>query len=189
MGVRNRFRDASTAQLLTEAECWLWDLTELDVDLEVAPESWAYPDQTRAFALAAIEDLNAELARRDGLRSRSTAPQWPSSWIDRRPDAVTIKQSVDLIAYIERTYGVVFERRGREVVCLCPLPGHDERTPSFSVHPEKQVWYCHGCHRGGDLFTFAMHIMGSDHFADVLDALAEEVVHERDLTPQGVSLG
>ncbi len=189
MGVRNRFRDASTAQLMTEGECWLWDLAELDADLDADPTSWAYPNETRAFALAAIEDLSAELARRDALSSRSTAPEWPSHWTDRRPDAAEIKRSVDLIAYIERTCGVVFERRGSQVACLCPLPGHDERTPSFYVHPEKQVWYCHGCHRGGDLFNFAMHIMGTDRFADVLDALADNVVPVADPAREEVFIG
>lgn len=46
-------------------------------------------------------------------------------------------------------------RIGAEWVALCPHPDHDERTPSFTVNPEKNVWYCHGCARGGDVVELA----------------------------------
>jgi len=41
-------------------------------------------------------------------------------------------------------------KRGAEWVGRCPLPDHEDRTPSFTVNPEKNVWFCHGCVRGGD---------------------------------------
>ena len=37
---------------------------------------------------------------------------------------------------------------------LCPF--HAEKTPSFMVHPEKQMFYCFGCKAGGSVFTFLM---------------------------------
>src|SRR5262249_45834367 len=51
---------------------------------------------------------------------------------------------------------------------LCPL--HDEKTPSFTVNPEKNVWYCHGCHEGGDTISFVMKLHGVD-FKDALKLL------------------
>jgi len=44
------------------------------------------------------------------------------------------------------------KRVGRQLSGLCPL--HSEKTPSFTVNPDKQVFYCHGCHQGGDVIAF-----------------------------------
>ena len=43
---------------------------------------------------------------------------------------------------------------GRLLQARCPLPGHDDPDPSFTVYPENQSFYCYGCNRGGDVFTF-----------------------------------
>ena len=42
-------------------------------------------------------------------------------------------------------------RVGKEWAGRCPLPDHEDRSPSFAVNPEKNVWFCHGCLRGGDV--------------------------------------
>lgn len=44
----------------------------------------------------------------------------------------------------------------------CPFPDHDDRTPSCRIHAEAGwgTWYCHGCHRGGDVYAFAQHLWG-----------------------------
>ena len=47
-------------------------------------------------------------------------------------------------------------RRGRNYVCLCPF--HSEKTPSCTVYPDSQHFYCYGCGAGGDVITFAMKI-------------------------------
>ena len=49
---------------------------------------------------------------------------------------------------------------GREYVGICPL--HVEKTASFTVNEEKQVFYCHGCHEGGDIIEFIKKIEGVD---------------------------
>lgn len=54
---------------------------------------------------------------------------------------------------------------------LCPF--HAENTPSFSVDPEQQLFYCFGCRAGGTVFTFLVQLEGRE-FRDVVDALAEE---------------
>jgi hypothetical protein len=67
-------------------------------------------------------------------------------------DLAALRASTDLVALIERN--VKLRRRGREHWGLCPF--HQEKTPSFSVNPEKQLWHCRGCGAGGDAIAFVM---------------------------------
>ncbi|HEY6357994.1 MAG TPA: CHC2 zinc finger domain-containing protein, partial [Vicinamibacterales bacterium] len=61
-----------------------------------------------------------------------------------------IQAKVDLLAYVSQY--VTLKRQGREYRGLCPF--HSEKTPSFYLNAEKQVWHCHGCNAGGDLIKF-----------------------------------
>ncbi|MBI3004629.1 MAG: DNA primase [Ignavibacteriales bacterium] len=56
---------------------------------------------------------------------------------------------VDIIASHVR-----LKKRGKNFLGLCPF--HQEKTPSFTVSPEKQMYHCFGCHKGGNVFTFVM---------------------------------
>ncbi|OPY81801.1 MAG: DNA primase [Syntrophorhabdus sp. PtaU1.Bin153] len=49
---------------------------------------------------------------------------------------------------------IPLHRSGKYLVGKCPLPGHDDRTPSFTVNPERQAFYCFGCHARGDVIEF-----------------------------------
>ncbi|MHB8571897.1 MAG: DNA primase [Candidatus Dormibacteria bacterium] len=80
-----------------------------------------------------------------------------------------IKNRLDLVQVIGRR--VSLRRAGRDWKGLCPF--HQERTPSFVVHPHEQYWHCFGCDRSGDLFGFVMEIEGTD-FRGALEALAAE---------------
>jgi hypothetical protein len=53
---------------------------------------------------------------------------------------------------------VALRKAGREHKGLCPF--HSEKTPSFTVNEDKAVFYCHGCHVGGDVFDFIMQLDG-----------------------------
>ena len=66
-----------------------------------------------------------------------------------------IKNSIDLKSYIE-TKGHTFKKTGKSYLCRCPFPFHEDKTPSFSVTPEKQLFRCFGCGSSGDIFTFTM---------------------------------
>ncbi len=78
--------------------------------------------------------------------------------------------------------------QGRNYVGLCPF--HQEKTPSFSVSPEKQFFYCFGCQAGGDVFRFLELWEGAD-FAEALETLAQRVGLQREpgekLTAVGVN--
>ncbi|MGI6239234.1 MAG: DNA primase, partial [Christensenellales bacterium] len=73
---------------------------------------------------------------------------------------------------IEETIGehVRLKQRGKRYWGLCPF--HNEKTPSFSVDSESQLYYCFGCHKGGTVFNFVMDIEHME-FPDAVKYLAE----------------
>ncbi len=64
---------------------------------------------------------------------------------------------------IEQIIGayVPLRRRGRNLVGLCPF--HNEKTPSFTVYPENQSYYCFGCGAGGEVINFIRRIENLDY--------------------------
>ncbi|MGD1034013.1 MAG: DNA primase [Candidatus Dormibacteria bacterium] len=81
---------------------------------------------------------------------------------------------------------VSLHRSGTQHVGLCPF--HAERTPSFSVSQQRQAWYCHGCHEGGDIFTFVEKIEQVD-FPRALELLAERAGVELEKDRRGGGRG
>jgi hypothetical protein len=66
------------------------------------------------------------------------------------------KEAVPVIDKADSLCGPGGLRRvGKEWVGRCPLPDHEDRSPSFTVNAEKNVWFCHGCLRGGDVVELA----------------------------------
>jgi DNA primase len=66
------------------------------------------------------------------------------------------KEAVPVIDLADRLCGPGQMRRvGEKWTARCPLPGHDERTPSFTVYPGDRGWWCYGCQRGGDVVNLA----------------------------------
>jgi hypothetical protein len=53
-------------------------------------------------------------------------------------------------------------KTGKEWMARCPLPDHEDKTPSFSVNSWQNVWFCHGCLRGGDVVELARFAWGFD---------------------------
>jgi len=79
---------------------------------------------------------------------------------------------------------VQLKRAGRNLKGLCPF--HQEKTPSFMVSPDKQIAYCFGCHKGGDIFKFVEEVEGVE-FKDAIKILAERAgidPKEYQLTPE-----
>ncbi len=62
------------------------------------------------------------------------------------------------------------KRAGANFTGLCPF--HKEKTPSFNVNPQKQIFHCFGCHKGGDVFTFVKEYENIG-FMDAVRRLAE----------------
>jgi DNA primase len=63
-----------------------------------------------------------------------------------------IKNTADIVDVVSEV--VLLKKTGKNYVGLCPF--HSEKTPSFTVSPEKQIFYCFGCAAGGNVFSFLM---------------------------------
>src|SRR5256886_4313631 len=87
-----------------------------------------------------------------------------------KQDAVQeIKDRLDLVDLISEHLRL--QKAGRDLKGLCPF--HQEKTPSLYVSPEKQLWHCYGCQKGGDHFTFIQDIEKVD-FRGALRLLADK---------------
>ncbi len=86
-----------------------------------------------------------------------------------------IRDRVDLVDLISEHTSL--KRQGRSFVGLCPF--HKEKTPSFSVNPDRQFFKCFGCNVGGDAFTFVQ-LRESVEFPEALRILADRAGVELD---------
>ncbi|MGB7250874.1 MAG: DNA primase [Phormidesmis sp.] len=84
------------------------------------------------------------------------------------PDTIDdVRQRADIVDIVSEQ--VVLKKQGKDFVGLCPF--HDDKSPSFSVSPSKQFYYCFSCGAGGNAFKFLMEL-GQRSFADVVLDLA-----------------
>ncbi|MFC4618021.1 DNA primase [Camelliibacillus cellulosilyticus] len=80
-----------------------------------------------------------------------------------------IRTSLDIVE-IAGEY-VQLRKQGRSYLGLCPF--HNEKTPSFSISPEKQIFHCFGCGVGGNIYNFIMEIEGLS-FPEAIQFLAQK---------------
>ncbi|UMZ73101.1 DNA primase [Natranaerofaba carboxydovora] len=80
-----------------------------------------------------------------------------------------IRTRSDIISVISEY--VNLRKRGKNYLGLCPF--HDEKTPSFNVSPDKQLFYCFGCNEGGNVFSFLMKVNNLT-FPEACEHLAEQ---------------
>ncbi|MGB0562857.1 MAG: DNA primase [Spirulinaceae cyanobacterium] len=84
------------------------------------------------------------------------------------PDTIKeVESRVDIFEIVSEQ--VVLKKRGKDYLGLCPF--HDEKTPSFTVSPSKQLYYCFGCQAGGGAIKFLMEI-GQQSFSEAVLGLA-----------------
>ena len=74
-----------------------------------------------------------------------------------------LQEKVDIESVISSS--ITLKRRGKTLVGLCPF--HNEKTPSFTVYPESNSFYCFGCGAGGDVITFVRRMENLDYIEAV----------------------
>ena len=94
-----------------------------------------------------------------------------------------VKQQADIVRLVGEY--VRLKKSGQNFTGLCPF--HNEKTPSFAVHPVKQIYHCFGCGAGGDVFKFVME-MDKITFPESIRVVAEKcgiaIPRERERTPE-----
>ncbi|MBI2195976.1 MAG: DNA primase, partial [Candidatus Levybacteria bacterium] len=80
-----------------------------------------------------------------------------------------VREKIDIAELISQY--IPLKKAGRNFKAPCPF--HNEKTPSFVVSPERQIWHCFGCGKGGDAFTFLMEYENME-FVEALRTLAKK---------------
>ncbi|MFC3418086.1 DNA primase [Salinicoccus hispanicus] len=93
-----------------------------------------------------------------------------------------VKQGTDITELVS-SY-IKLEKRGRNYVGLCPF--HNEKTPSFTVSPDKQICHCFGCKKGGNVFQFYMEVENIS-FAEAVRKLGKPLGVEIAASEEGAS--
>ncbi|HET6669213.1 MAG TPA: DNA primase [Pyrinomonadaceae bacterium] len=89
--------------------------------------------------------------------------RYPQTFID------DLKRQSDIVRVIQDY--VTLKKKGANWMACCPF--HKEKTPSFSVSPAKEIFYCFGCHKGGTVFNFVME-MERVPFPEAIRLVAEK---------------
>ncbi len=105
--------------------------------------------------------------------------------MDRHNYIEDIKDRVDIVDIVSDYTDL--KKTGKSYKALCPF--HSEKTPSFVVSPDKQIFHCFGCGAGGDAITFVMKQEGIS-FAEAIQLLAEKtgITIKTAFSPQNESL-
>lgn len=80
-----------------------------------------------------------------------------------------VLSQIDILDVV--TQYVKLRKTGRNYIGLCPF--HQEKTPSFTVSPEKQIFHCFGCHAGGNVVNFVMKYENIS-FGEAIESLAKQ---------------
>ncbi|MEP6920267.1 MAG: DNA primase [bacterium] len=89
--------------------------------------------------------------------------RYPQTFLDE------LKRQADIVRIIQDY--VSLKKKGSNWMACCPF--HKEKTPSFSVSPAKEIFYCFGCHKGGSVFNFVME-MERVSFPEAIKLVAEK---------------
>ena len=74
----------------------------------------------------------------------------------KKIDIDWLKRQIDIVDLV-RSYGVNLKKHGvKDLIGRCPFADHEDKTASFIVTPDKQLFHCMGCDKAGDIINFVM---------------------------------
>lgn len=162
----------------------LEDSLEVKRWLAIEPEC-AEPQAQRYFAYQ-IEAILAELMRRRHLQQKQRhhplAPGWRGGELRNVRDRIErVKARWPIDTFLTQSLGCkLIPKRNGQFLTRCPLPYHNDSTPSFHVDTTKNVGYCFGCQRGGDVIELTRWLLNGGTFMEALIALEQEgPIHDR----------
>lgn len=157
------FRAIPTADLLAELESDRW------LALELADHG-----PSRQYCEHMIDRTIQELERRQRLLARRPddplAPRWPDRDTDLRDRIQAVKDAWPIERFVREVLLCEARPVGNKLLAHCPLPGHDDSTPSFNVFADGHA-HCFGCGRGGDVIALTGYFFGFQRFYESLEML------------------
>lgn len=163
-----RYLTVAELEDMLEVKRWLL----LDAESKGDDLSFFFPNQIHA--------LVDELARRKKLLknhgNNPLAPKWKGGTMVNNRDRINrIKERWPIELFLQQSLGCKLIPKGKNTfVTNCPLPYHQDSTPSFQVSTDKQLAYCFGCHRGGDVIDVIRWYLNISSFPEALAALEKE---------------
>lgn len=155
-----------------------------DLQAEIEAARWlaldlAYDSVLRTVAEYQLEALVDELLRRQRLLEANTGdplrPVWPRSDTELRARIEAVKAAWPIDRFCTVLLGATLQPAGHgRWRASCPLPGHDDRTPSFVVYGDDDRAWCFGCNRGGDVIALTGYALGLSRFYDRLEHLERQ---------------
>jgi len=107
-------------------------------------------------------------------------PRYPTELIER------VKREASIRTWLE-SRGAEFRKHGRDVACCCPFPEHEDRTPSFVVSEDRNLWHCLGaCQAGGSVIDLVMRLEGCE-FRSAVETLLSAFPHLAGEAPAGAA--
>ncbi len=135
------------------------------------------PGDSRAVAeiqlTEMVEELESRLRLLEASASDPLRPAWPRRDQTLKVRFTAVKAAWPIRRFLEDLLMVTDLRRTGpdRLLCRCPLPGHDDRTPSFVVYEATDSAYCFGCGRAGDVVKLAQYALNLNRPYDALEAL------------------
>jgi hypothetical protein len=151
----------------------------LEHDQYLALEYAGADDGTYDYITRQLPAMLAEIERKQRILvaycDHPLRPRWPKldDRFHDRIDAVRAAWPIERFCRELLACELVPAGRGT-FKAQCPLSGHSDKTPSFSIDTVKDVAYCHGCKRGGDVLKLTQYALNLERFTDALKALERE---------------